>query len=367
MTTKNKINKAFSILKRKGFFALTRDVFMLFLKKTFFSNKDENIFQRYDESKIFYHLQQDGLDVSPSAFANKKIYVLSDINISNKILKYLGKLIHNLDNFSNEDIKSSAFYICFKFDEDALPLIKKIKDNNGIFIPHLSTEKTPYRFTNKLAYNALVKSWKKKERVSHLRLDIHENICEALDMTKNVEGDYLEIGVYLGGSALTALNYLDELKSKNHNLIKKEAFLFDTFDGFNYERAHKSSDAIWKNTHKLFGVEKTKNFISETFNNVATKYNLIENNIVKDDIPTCVKKISVANIDVDLYEPTIDSLSKVAPLISKGGGIIIVEDALSTPKLYGAYLAMNEFLETEMGKNFVPIHKVGQYFLIKKH
>ena len=27
---------------------------------------------------------------------------------------------------------------------------------------------------------------------------------------------------------------------------------------------------------------------------------------------------------------------------------------------------MNEFLDTEIGKTFYPVHKIGQYFLIKK-
>jgi hypothetical protein len=45
-------------------------------------------------------------------------------------------------------------------------------------------------------------------------LTVHENICEALEITKDVEGDYVEVGVYKGGSALTALNYLHQINSK---------------------------------------------------------------------------------------------------------------------------------------------------------
>jgi len=71
---------------------------------------------------------------------------------------------------------------------------------------------------------------------------------------------------------------------------------------------------------------------------------LIQNNICKDDLPKEIEKIAVANIDVDMYEPTLVALNKVSDLVVKGG-VVIVEDATSTPCLYGAYLAMEEFLE----------------------
>jgi hypothetical protein len=73
----------------------------------------------------------------------------------------------------------------------------------------------------------------------------------------------------------------------------------------------------------------------------------------------------VANIDVDLYEATKVALERVAPLVVLGG-IIICEDPASTPGLYGAYVAMHDFLEgNEDGRKFLPVFKGGQYFLIK--
>ena len=359
----SKFKKAISIFKRRGFFFLFKELLNVLIYKNFIINSDKKIFVRYKLNEIFYNMHQDGLDVSPVSYKDKKIYVLSDIDIPKENIKSLGKLINNLDNFSSEDIKSSVFYICFNFDTDALKYLKIIKDNDGIFIPHLSTTKTPYRFTDKIAFNALVRTWKQIDRVSHLRMDIHENLCEALNITKDLEGCYIEIGVYLGGSALTVLNYINELNKSD--LDKKKVYLLDTFEGFNYEAAEKSSDAIWKGTHTLYGIKNTLEYVNETLKTSQENFSLIKSNICLDSIPDEIKKISIANIDVDLYEPTKDALIKVAPLIIKNG-IIIVEDALSTPKLYGAYLAMNEFLDTEIGKTFYPVHKLGQYFLIKK-
>ena len=44
------------------------------------------------------------------------------------------------------------------------------------------------------------------------------------------------------------------------------------------------------------------------------------------------------------------------------GGIIISEDP---PGLIGAFYAMEKFLETSEGKNYMKLHLLGQYFLIK--
>jgi hypothetical protein len=42
------------------------------------------------------------------------------------------------------------------------------------------------------------------------------------------------------------------------------------------------------------------------------------------------------------------------------------EDPPSTPALYGALLAMEEFLDSDKGKCYTKIFKGGQYFLVKR-
>jgi hypothetical protein len=44
---------------------------------------------------------------------------------------------------------------------------------------------------------------------------------------------------------------------------------------------------------------------------------------------------------------------------------MICEDAASTPSLYGAYQALEEFMGTAEGSTYYKIFKRGQYFLIK--
>ena len=177
-------------------------------------------------------------------------------------------------------------------------------------------------------------------------------------MTRNVPGDYVEVGVYLGGSACTALNYLDAIGSKN-----RKVWLLDTFDGFNYLEAGESPDALWAGTHGLLGVSETMAFIKLTLADIDCEFELVETNICTKQLPEPIQSIAVANIDVDMYEPTLAAYMKVAPLI-QSGGIIIAEDPASTPGTYGALVAMHTFLESPAGQRFKVVFKQGQYFLI---
>lgn len=244
-------------------------------------------------------------------------------------------------------------------DDFVLPILEHVIENNIKFISIGTSIKKSNRFSSSVVLDTLMKTLQKKDRLSHLTNVIHENLCQALEYTKDLEGEYVEIGVYKGGSAYTAMMYCQL------NSINRKFYLFDTFDGFNYEESRKSSDISWKNTHKLFGVNETIEYLSETFHEFEGIYSLIPSNIINDYLPEEIKKIVVANIDVDLYEATYTALEKVSKLMVEGG-IIICEDPKSTPKLYGAYYAMEKFLRSDHGLDFKKIDMIGQYFLIKQ-
>ncbi len=321
---------------------------------------------RFNTKDIFSELQfnnKNWISAHRDQFKYKKKFLLTDCNIRPNILKDI-EVLHTTLNLSDEVVRNSFFYIYFLCDSDALPELRRIISCGGVFFPHCDASKTHYRFINRHALNAILSTLKKTKRLSHFSNIIHENICEALELTKNLDGDYVEIGVYKGGSASTALNYLRDLRDEKNNKVNRKAWLLDTFDGFNYDQANKSSDVMWAGTHKLFGVKATMNYIKETFSDISVDFELVQCNVCTDMLPSAIKKIVVANIDVDMFEPTRDSLLKISPLVVKGG-IIICEDPASTPALYGALLAMEDFLATKEGKNYIKIFKYGQYFLIR--
>ena len=134
--------------------------------------------------------------------------------------------IKNLNDFSKKDIYNSFFFIVSHSDDLVLEDIEKINDNYGFFRPlfvslynsiNTFESATSYRFTNINCLKSLNNTFKKLGRISYFgmnKITTHENICEALEITKDVEGNYVEVGVYRGGSALTALNYLHQINSK---------------------------------------------------------------------------------------------------------------------------------------------------------
>ena len=359
----------------------------IYIKKLIFYNF---LFKNKHFSKIFLNLYndfcnkfykfEDFLDsrliknnihlIKPKTKKNfKNYFLLTDGNY--KIKSYLNKnyeIIHSVSNLKSENIKDSLFFIFFEQEDTLVNEIDIIKNNGGYYKSvNLSKNNrtndfsltTSYRFTNSNCLKSIKETIKNKNRISHLsydKLNTHENICEGLELTKNIDGCYVEIGVYKGGSALTALNYI-----KNTNQ-KRKAYFIDNFEGFNYEVAKNSSDLLWENTHLINN--DIEIYIKETlkeFNN----YKLIKSDIIKDNLPDEIKKISLVNIDVDLEEATYSAIVKVSKKLSLYG-IIMCEDPVHTPYLYGAKYAMEKFLDSEEGKNnYLKIFKKNHYFLIK--
>lgn len=311
------------------------------------------VFTRFDDDRLFKHLKHSIKDVSASQFGDRTPYVLSDRPVSPVVP---GEHITSLDGLTDAQIREGVFFIYFECDNEALPSLRRITKSGGKYVPHIDFRKTDYRFTDRSVYKAMQKTWAKADRISHLNPIVHENICEALAITRSLPGDYVEIGVFRGGSALTALNYMDEIG------LTRKAWLLDTFEGFLYPEADASPDAIWAGTHELDGVDQTLVNLKQTFAGTRTPYELVVANICADALPSGIKQIAVANIDVDMYEPTLVAMQKTAPLIPPGG-IMICEDPASTPSLYGAYQAMEDFLDANSG--WLKLFKKGQYFLLR--
>lgn len=308
-----------------------------------------------------FHLQNIERQIDYTAIKNYnhlKKYLITDSELK---IKAFTKII-SIDDIKIEEIKLSLFLMYFETDDQYIYHIDKIINNNGKFMIHKSYKKYNYVHANKNCKLSLLDT-RTTESITHYNEVVHGNICQALEQTKHLDGDYIEIGVYRGGSALTALNYM-----KYANIVRK-TYLFDTFDGFDYKEATNSTETHWEknnNHHKLWGVKRTMKKLNNLLNSKCPNqdFELIQLNICRDELPERIKKIVVANIDVDILEATQDALNKISKKMVKGG-IIIAEDATSTPGLIGAFYAMEKFLETSEGKKYIKLHLIGQYFLIK--
>ena len=184
------------------------------------------------------------------------------------------------------------------------------------------------------------------------------NLTQALYRTRRLSGDVLEVGCFRGSSGSVMLDY-----AANKDLPPRRFWFFDVFQGFDYDEALSSSDVIWANTHATEGDAIVRQRLEQKAG--ANQVTVKKLNIITDELPDDLGPIAVANIDVDLYEAVLAGLNRIAPLMQVGG-IMICEDAGHTPALVGAALALEQFLDSDLGAGFTPVHMTsGQTFLVK--
>ena len=173
----------------------------------------------------------------------------------------------------------------------------------------------------------------------------------AILQTRELEGDYVEIGTYRGDSAESALEYM------KWEGINRKSYFLDTYSGFDYEAARTSNDALWSDTHK----DTSKELVEYRLKRYED-YECIQSNIIEDEIPDKIQKIACCNIDVDMDEAIAAALEKAHKRIVKNG-IILAEDYGHTPGLIGGYHAIKKFVQ--MHKNeYIAIFGRGSYLIL---
>ena len=298
-------------------------------------------------------------------YSDKTILVITDLSqqISDapSLVYYPGVEIREL--LGATDMERTIFIPAFHSDENAVKVLAYIKAAGGSFFScQQSLPVASYFHLNNLARRVLANEFRDQHYERFAKWDGPDftNIIQAIDITRDIDGDYVEVGVFEGSSARLALRYMREAK------VGRRSFFIDTFEGFQYDEAKSSIDRIWDGTHALDNQELVKKRLNQ-YSDLQNGLDVIvlKCNILRD-FPKDIRKIALANIDVDMYEATKAALHRIAPLVVSNG-IIIVEDAGRTPLLSGARLALSEFLESDEGGKFISVYmESGQTFLIRK-
>ena len=169
-------------------------------------------------------------------------------------------------------------------------------------------------------------------------------------MSQKIPGDIVECGVFKGSSLIRFAIFRDLFKEKSKKIIG-----FDTFGKF-------------PSTKHLMDFEKRKEFVTESGENsisvsqlmyILQQKNISKNiELVKGDVTTTVPeyvnkrpkmKISLLNLDVDLYLPTKVVLDSFYSKISKGG-ILILDNFNPSGSGYtfpGEIKAVKEFIKNK--------------------
>jgi len=200
-------------------------------------------------------------------------------------------------------------------------------------------------------YIDIAKKAKKKAPFSMSTNERLYNLMQLIIETKNVPGDIVEFGTYVGGTAAIIIETL------NYFNINKKVFLFDTFGGI--PKANLGIDSRWSGMFSNVSLAEVKDKFSE-FKNVRIFPGDVFKTIENVNFP-----ISFAHVDVDTYEAANIVTSKVWPYLNNNG-IILFDDYGFLKNCLPLTVFVDEFIEQhpDVFKFFLPSKGL---FLIKNN
>jgi O-methyltransferase len=178
-------------------------------------------------------------------------------------------------------------------------------------------------------------------------------LCNAVNylVANNIKGDFVECGVWRGGSAMAAIDTLLKAGDKS-----REIYLYDTFEGMSEPTEEDkvftgdAADSLMKSSDRNDPTsvwcysaldEVQKNVASIGYPNGHVHY---VKGKVEDTIPgTIPGKIALLRLDTDWYESTAHELKHLYPLLVPGG-VIIIDDY---GHWEGARKAVDEYISTQ--------------------
>jgi len=177
---------------------------------------------------------------------------------------------------------------------------------------------------------------------------------------RNNINNFAECGCWYGHSSLALSKILKE------NNFQGKFDIFDSFEG-GLSDLHIKDSNLFNNLTKNDILKQKKAFSSsESFlKEILKDFEFV--NINKGWIPSVFKKINnfeyqFVHIDVDLYQPTLDSLNFFYPKLIKEG--IIVIDDYNLSQFPGAKIAVDEFILKNKVSFFYQI-PFGGCFIVK--
>jgi O-methyltransferase len=243
-------------------------------------------------------------------------------NFIKKIINLFGyKIISN-----NDWLKKNENYIA-EISEDELLILNNIKDYTMTSVPS---------------------QWSLIQSIKHI-------------VRNNVEGDFVECGIFRGGNIIIMSQFLDNFK------LKKNIYAYDTFEGMplpgNEDLDLRGNNSIVKflelknNQNEgskwcYCDINVVKNNIKKFNEEYLKKINFVKGKVEETllDARNLPKKISLLRLDTDFYSSTKTELNILYPLLQKKG-VLIIDDY---GHFKGAKKAVDEFFDI----NRIWLHRV---------
>lgn len=176
-------------------------------------------------------------------------------------------------------------------------------------------------------------------------------------MHNNINGDYIETGVWRGGSSVFAKAVMStELQGKN-----RKSYVCDSFRGLpSGDRNIHKGDQGWDHTPYL---EVPDLIVAENF----LKLNLLDSKVIfvkgffKDTMPILrdkIESLAIMRLDGDMYQSTVDVLYNLYNKLNVGG-YVIIDDWFGFP----AKDACEDFFKVhKFSPKIVPVDTHAAYF-----
>jgi len=175
------------------------------------------------------------------------------------------------------------------------------------------------------------------KEIEGMNTDRRWMLGQLMRLTRNVQGDTAECGAFEGaGSYLIC-------KSNSANPDRRRLqHVFDSFEGL-------SSPAVVDGTHwKKGDLSRSAEAVRENLSEFSTSVVLHKGWIPERFGDIADQRFAFVHIDVDLYQPTLDSVSFFYPRMSEGG--VILCDDYGFTSCPGATQAIDEYLADKKEK-----------------
>ena len=161
-------------------------------------------------------------------------------------------------------------------------------------------------------------------------------LSQLIRLTMEVPGDTAECGVYLGASSYLICKFNEQQEAR-----KRQHFIFDSFEGLSIpgvDDGNYWAEGDLSAPVKVVG-EALADFANITIKKgwIPSRFNEVEN-----------RKFSFVHIDVDLYEPTLESMKFFYPRMNRNGVILCDDYGFTTCP--GATRAVDEVLSDKPEK-----------------
>jgi O-methyltransferase len=188
------------------------------------------------------------------------------------------------------------------------------------------------------------------------RLDNIE-FCVREIIRNNIEGDFIETGVWRGGAVIFMKAMLEYLDDKT-----KKVFVADSFQGLPKPDIKKYKSDFGDKHHTWSQLSIGVEVVKENFK----KYNLLDERVVFLEgwfadtlVDAPIEKLSLIRLDGDMYGSTMDAIQPLYPKLSKGG-FVIVDDYFAVK---GCQLAILDYRkELNITEEMIPIDQSAVYW-----